>query len=68
MEVKKRMSKTQEGLNPKIFEGTPAKKPSTKGTEKSRDYFNYFPGTKRIIAYVSEKEYREVVEAHEREN
>lgn len=62
------MSKVQEGLKPKIFEGTPAKKPKSKGTEKSRDYFNYFPRTKRIIAYVSEEEYREVVEAHEREN
>ena len=62
------MSKTDEHFNQKIFEGVSKKQKKTSSLEKSRDYFDYFPGTKRLVRFVSEEEYREVCEAHRKED
>lgn len=58
------MGKMKERMTLEELHESQIQRKKCKTTEKSRDYFNYFPGTKRVIPFVNEEEYREVCEAH----
>ena len=61
------MGKVLEALREKDYNNGNLKKKKIKIVEKSRDFYDYFPGTKRVIAYVSEEERNEVYQAHQSE-
>ena len=56
------MIKILEALKPELFEGSVRTKTKHSENEKSRDFYGYFPGTKKVIRCVSEQEYRELYE------
>ena len=61
------MGKVSEYFNPQAYEGTPKTKKQAKTSEKARDYWNYYPGTKSIRPFLNEREYEEVCEKEEEE-
>ena len=58
------MSKILEALRPELYEGSNKVKTKRTHTEKSRDYYNVYPGTKTTRPFLSEEEYMEVHETH----
>ena len=61
------MGKVLEALREYDYNNGTPKKKKVKVVEKSRDFFDYFPGTRRVIAYVSQEERNEVYKAHQSE-
>lgn len=57
------MSKTAEAFFAKLYEGMPKRKTTSKEKgEMSKDYFGPHPNTWKTVRYVTEKEYREIME------